>query len=176
MLYAALTGGDVCACTNTTPAAASRYGDGRCFEPCKGDFALKCGGTNYYSVYEVRGKFNFDYELTIPSRVSPFTDFNATVTSYEGASTFFDFGEGLSYWTSTASIKYVYRSVGHFQVRYLTLLTLTFLKYRRFLYNVNVYTLSISRKEHPTLGTFLAVSSLSIYMISNIFTASFSVL
>ena len=94
-------------------------------------------------MYEVRGKFNFDYELTIPSRVSPFTDFNATVTSYEGASTFFDFGEGLSYWTSTASIKYVYRSVGSFQVRYLTLLTLTFLKYLAYVNLFEIQAISI---------------------------------
>ena len=121
-LFAALTEGHVCACINALPAASNLYGNRRCFVPCKGDLALKCGGINYYSLYKVQGQFSFNYVLAVPSMVETLAEITASVTYHEGAVNYFDFGEGSSYSTSNESIGYIYRRHGIFKVRHFPLI------------------------------------------------------
>ena len=70
------------------------------------------------SVYETRGRFNFDFNLNMPEFSSPFISTAAVMSEYSGATYSIDFGDNNPITrTSAAVVPYMFRSVGTLKVK-----------------------------------------------------------
>ena len=113
--FAALTKGQQCYCANAIDSS-KLVGDPRCDEPCPGNLILRCGGADYYSVYEALGSYGVPLELTLPQNQLAFQQFNASFTDFGGATYEVDFGEDISITSQTAVVPYMYHLTGKFVI------------------------------------------------------------
>lgn len=110
-LFSALKNGEQCWCSDGV-AANREVGDPWCDEPCTGNIVLRCGGREAYSVYEALGKYNFSFEVTMPTNISVYERITAVFSSYPGAWYTLDFGEDVVFTTGNTSVSYLYHSDG----------------------------------------------------------------
>lgn len=77
--YAALKGGNLCLCSNSTVPANERSSD-MCHVPCLGAGNLKCGGETHVSVYKSVQVRPLSLTLSSDANVTTLTAFNLTLT------------------------------------------------------------------------------------------------
>ena len=109
--YSAVKRGDQCLCSDSVDAI-NKVGEPQCDMPCTGNPIIQCGGRSAYSVYNASGKYDYELGLTMPTNVSVSERFNATFSSYTGASYTLDFGEGILVTTEKSVESYLYHSEG----------------------------------------------------------------
>ena len=109
--YSAVKRGDQCLCSDSVDAV-NKVGEPQCDVPCTGNPIIQCGGRSAYSVYNASGKYDYELGLTMPTNVSVSERFNATFSSYTGASYTLDFGEGILVTTEKSVESYLYHSEG----------------------------------------------------------------
>ena len=77
--YAAVKGGMLCLCSNSTSPAAEGAAD-MCFWPCFGSGNLKCGGKSHISVFKSVTVWPRRLNMSLDSSVYTFKAFNITLT------------------------------------------------------------------------------------------------
>ena len=93
-------------------SANPKQPDAKCLESCKGNVALRCGGINHYSVYEVKGTYPTPFEIKAPSSISTFTMVNVSLTNYTGATYTIDIGDGTVFSSLQPEARFFFYSPG----------------------------------------------------------------
>ena len=117
MMYAGITLGSHCYCSNTSPDVRKKTSDAVCYYPCEGDKALKCGSHLYFSVYQAVGEFNFPFAVSVANASEAFTTVQiATAPAYDDAEVIFNFGDGTVIKTKNSTYHYMFTSPGTHEV------------------------------------------------------------
>ena len=119
--YAALKGGNLCLCSNSTVPANESSSD-MCHVPCFGAGNLKCGGESHVSVYKSVQVRPLSLTLSSEQNVTTFAAFNLTLTpslpdNRTVESYLINAGDGTAYHTSQSVATLAFLSPGDYPLQ-----------------------------------------------------------
>ena len=110
--HCAVKNGNECFCMASSADPVHKVADEACRLPCLGNPVLKCGGPDVYSVYIVKGQFNFPFAATVPDTIAALSPVTVSATKYDGAIYSFYTSDEDALVTSSHSAPFVFRKAG----------------------------------------------------------------